>query len=609
MASVRALVVAAVVLIPALGRAADPQPYTVEIAETGHSDVDAAIAASSLLASLRESAPAPPFALIERARGDADRIQIALQSFGYYGATVNVTIDGHAVSDPDLPNVLDRVAQGTAVAVKVAVEPGPQYTLRDIHIDGSLPNDDAGALALAAGDPAIAADVLAGQTRLLTALQEDGYAYAKVDPPIAYLDHDARAVDLDFKVEAGPRAVVGPIAIRGRARRERGFHPRRHHRASGRPIQTERHRKSAPGAGEPRRVLGRQRARRRTAGCRFRSAADLRRAGTADARGEFVGELFHRPRRRRLGRLDPPQSVRQCRTTEPAAAVSGLGGNATDGLGYSASAAFIKPRFLEPNQAFEADMAAVNQDLDAYHQRAETVGIFLRRKYLPQWTVSVGLTAMHDEVSQEGTDRLYQLFGVPVSLAYDSTGLADPLADPTHGYRAALSVTPTFATGASDLIFATVQASGSAYLDLSGDGRSVIALRALAATVQGGSTFDLPPDQRLYAGGSATVRGFRYQSIGPRFPDDKPAGAASIDAGTVELRQRFGEDWGAAAFVDAGQASDRSLPFNGDINAGGGVGVRYYTGIGAIRADVAVPLTNVPDGDAFEIYVGLGQAF
>ena len=214
-ASVRALVVAAVVLIPALGRAADPQPYTVEIAETGHSDVDAAIAASSLLASLRESAPAPPFALIERARGDADRIQIALQSFGYYGATVNVTIDGHAVSDPDLPNVLDRVAQGTAVAVKVAIEPGPQYTLRDIHIDGSLPNDDAGALGLPPGEPAIAADVLAAQTRLLTALQEDGYAYAKVDPPIAYLDHDARAVDLDFKVETGPRAVVGPIAIRG----------------------------------------------------------------------------------------------------------------------------------------------------------------------------------------------------------------------------------------------------------------------------------------------------------------------------------------------------------------------------------------------------------
>ena len=52
-----------------------------------------------------------------------------------------------------------------------------------------------------------------------------------------------------------------------------------------------------------------------------------------------------------------------------------------------------------------------------------------------------------------------------------------------------------------------------------------------------------------------------------------------------------------------------SIPFNGDIEVGAGVGARYYTSIGAVRVDIAVPVTKVPNGDAFEIYVSLGQAF
>ena len=36
---------------------------------------------------------------------------------------------------------------------------------------------------------------------------------------------------------------------------------------------------------------------------------------------------------------------------------------------------------------------------------------------------------------------------------------------------------------------------------------------------------------------------------------------------------------------------------------------RYYTPIGPIRLDVAVPLNKLPGGDSFELYVGLGQAF
>jgi translocation and assembly module TamA len=37
--------------------------------------------------------------------------------------------------------------------------------------------------------------------------------------------------------------------------------------------------------------------------------------------------------------------------------------------------------------------------------------------------------------------------------------------------------------------------------------------------------------------------------------------------------------------------------------------VRYYTPIGPLRVDFAVPITREPHGDSFELYLGLGQAF
>ncbi len=66
---------------------------------------------------------------------------------------------------------------------------------------------------------------------------------------------------------------------------------------------------------------------------------------------------------------------------------------------------------------------------------------------------------------------------------------------------------------------------------------------------------------------------------------------------------------GAAAFVDAGQISNEGVPFTGPIRVGAGVGVRYYTSIGPIRVDVAVPLVRQRKTDAVQFYIGIGQAF
>ena len=109
---------------------------------------------------------------------------------------------------------------------------------------------------------------------------------------------------------------------------------------------------------------------------------------------------------------------------------------------------------------------------------------------------------------------------------------------------------------------------------------------------------------------AATVRGYKYQSVGPLFPlDSRPVGGVSVDAATVEYRQRFGSSFGAAVFVDAGQVGTKSAPFNGTLFTGAGVGGRYYTPIGPLRVDVAVPLNKRRKDASVELYIGLGQAF
>ena len=134
-------------------------------------------------------------------------------------------------------------------------------------------------------------------------------------------------------------------------------------------------------------------------------------------------------------------------------------------------------------------------------------------------------------------------------------------------------------------------------------------IRGQLGSVPGVSSLELPPDARFYAGGSATVRGYKYQTLGPHFGNNVPIGGTAIAAGTLEWRQRVLDKYGFAAFVDAGSVNSNGVPLGGQMLVGAGVGARYYTPFGPIRADIAVPLNRDPGNDSFEVYIGLGQAF
>jgi translocation and assembly module TamA len=597
----------ACLLVSGSVHAADPQTYSVAISGTNSAEVEATLRASSQLVTLAASGPVPAFALINRARDDVARIQTALDSFGFYQNSVNISIDGLAPDDPELPARLDAIAAGTPAPVKIAVTMGPLYRIGKITLKGEIPPKDRGALGLASGDPAVARTVLDAGPKLVSALQEDGYALAKADEPDVSADDGLHTIDVTYTVHAGPQVLIGEIRFTGLkdvhedfVRRALLIHSGDRYRTS----KIEEARQALAGLGV-------------FSGVNVRAADQL----SSDGRIALIFDLQERQRHAVTisGTYSTDLGINLATTWSHrnlfgnaeqlnlTAAGTGLGG-ANAGLGYNLAAQYIQPLFLEQNQVLEFDLNGIKQQLDAYDQTAETIGAYVRRKFSALWTGGAGLTLTHDQVVQEGSSHLYELLAAPVTASYDSTGITDALRDPVSGLRAGLALTPTHAFGGNNVSFLVTQATASSYFDLAGDGLSVVALRATAATILGGSNLSLPPDQRLYAGGSATVRGYAYQSLGPQFADGKPVGAKSVDAATVEFRQRFGTDWGAAAFVDAGQAGS-GTPFTGQIYAGAGLGARYYTAIGAVRVDVAVPLVHLPRGDSFELYIGLGQAF
>jgi translocation and assembly module TamA len=321
-----------------------------------------------------------------------------------------------------------------------------------------------------------------------------------------------------------------------------------------------------------------------------------------------------------------------------------LGGTASTGIGYDTKLAYTVPDFYHRDQSLELSIEALRQELQAYAENGQIASAILSRKLSSVWAISGGLSYEHEVVGQPGATcppppgtkpvevsgisvcpfsqiRTYELVLIPLAGRYDSTDLGSPLDDPTHGFRFTLNFTPTFSYGQFGTPFLVTQGTASTYFDVhklfpsDPTGRTVIAARAMGGVAEGALWYNLPPDQRFYAGGSGTIRGYRYQSVGPQFlytngtQTGIPEGGTTLSVGNLELRQRVGTNFGFVVFVDGGGISQSPIPFSGGYRIGVGAGMRYYTSIGPIRFDFAVPTRRGPADDRFEVYIGLGQAF
>ena len=103
-------------------------------------------------------------------------------------------------------------------------------------------------------------------------------------------------------------------------------------------------------------------------------------------------------------------------------------------------------------------------------------------------------------------------------------------------------------------------------------------------------------------GGDQTVRGYAFESLGVQ-QGDAIVGGRRLAVGSIEYTQWIGESWGVAAFVDFGNAWDKGVDF--DPAFGYGLGARFRTPIGPIRADLAY---GEKTGE-FRIHFSVGYTF
>ena len=99
---------------------------------------------------------------------------------------------------------------------------------------------------------------------------------------------------------------------------------------------------------------------------------------------------------------------------------------------------------------------------------------------------------------------------------------------------------------------------------------------------------ELPTSLRFFAGGDKSVRGYDLDELGPLDADGDVIGGDRLLSGSIEFDFPIRRNWSMALFSDAGSAFDDSPDFSYSV----GLGVRWYSPLGPIRADLAHPLNH-----------------
>jgi translocation and assembly module TamA len=227
---------------------------------------------------------------------------------------------------------------------------------------------------------------------------------------------------------------------------------------------------------------------------------------------------------------------------------------------------------------------------------------------------SVGLEAVATDERNRvigGIPRPRQTYFVGALPLYAMLDQSDNLLDPKKGFRAGLRLSPeTSRSQGVQSYYLRGQFDGSYYQPI--NDRIVAAGRVRFASIPGADLSRIAPSRRLYAGGAGSIRGFGYQAVGPKNDFLEPVGGRSLVELSAEARigtKFFDGALSVVPFIDAAAVSIDPVPDFRFIKVGAGIGIRYNTGFGPLRFDVATPI-NPDEGDGpVAVYVSLGQAF
>jgi len=544
---------------------------------------------SDVVALRKERPPITFYQLRRRAEGDVPLLVKALRAEGYYGGEVKLHIDAQA--------------EPLQVTFQVVLE--PVYLLKSIDIEPAgaappglrLPEPET--LGLQKGEPARARMILDGEETLLGILKSRGFPFSAIDDRKVLVDHADRSVAVLFRIMPGPVARFGKVKITGLQSVDEDLVRGKIPWIKGDPYNAD-------------------------------LLSEIHRRLTKTGLFAMV-KVVHGQHLDEGGLLPITIGVTERKHRSVGAGVSyktdgGPGAKISwehrnlfhhgERLTFTAAASDFtraaegtarKPEFWRPDQTLLVNVRAAEDRPDAYTSRNLRSSALVERDLGKGMTIGGGLAFKTSRVTQLDEEESFSLVSSPWHFDWDTR---DDVLEPTYGGRLVFQLTPYFDVVGEDFAFLKGKVSLSRCLEMVDNPSTLVAARVAVGSMVGASRDAIPADERFYAGGGGSIRGYPFQTVGP-LKEDEPLGGRSLFELSTELRLKVTDRVGLVAFLDGGTAFETTSPdFSHTLGWGTGLGLRYFTPIGPFRLDVGVPLNRRPEiDDSFQIYVSLGETF
>ena len=566
------------------------------------------VRAASTLWARRRSALGEGDNLLTMANADYRAILASLYANGYYSPQISITLNGREAADIPFDAEI-----GSGADVAVSVIPGPAFSFGAVSIGPLAPpaqrrNDRVeapGSTGLVAGAPARAGAIGDATDLAIEAWRQQGHPLASVAARSITADHARSEMDARATIDPGPTAGYGPVTFGGQTQTHDHFlalMTRLPENALFDPDDLEAMRARLLRLG----VFSSVRIEEATAldengqlpiNVSLRELP-LRRVGvglTLSSVDGFGAEAFWFHRNlfghgERL-RFD--------------AAISGLGlGVDFSAADYAIGAAFTRPGVLLPDLNFVMEFTAERETTSGFVTRNAEYQIGFQYRTGPFSADAAGFAAYSDIDDGIGFQR-YNMLGLHLGARYDRR---DSELDPRRGFYLETELTPFWEYQSGQGGLAAVL-EGRGYIPLGADEKFVLAGRARIGSLMGFDASNAPANMLFLSGGGNSVRGYGYNSRGIGSGTSLAGGLSLINL-SVEARWAVSETLGLVAFADAGLVGSTALPGEtGEWHTGIGLGLRYQTGLGPLRVDIARGLNRQSGDPEVALYIGLGQAF
>ena len=561
-----------------------------------------AVNEASQVRALQAQGQTDPQDLLAAARSDYARILAAMYARGHYSVDIRIQIDGReAAAIPVLE------APRSISTIRIAVDPGAPFRfglarVQPLPPGTELPQEFRTGAVAESGAVTSAVDVA------IKAWRETGHAKAFVAAQDVLADHAAKRLDVDVGLAPGPRLRFGHLEIVGEDR----MRERRIRKIAGLPegetfSETE---------------LRRAETRLRRTGI-FASVAltEDDQVTAPNLLGVTATVVEQKPRRYSFGAeiasLDGLSLSASWLHRNLLGGGERLGvsadvtniGSGESGVDYGLEVTLDRPATLTPDTTAGLVLGYSHEDEIDYNLDSVTFGLKFSHVFSERLTARAGLTYDYVDGRDPGGAFTFRNLSLPLGVTWDKRDVAN---NPTKGFYLDAEAKPFagFGTTGSGL---RATLDGRAYRSLGEPGKVVVAARVQAGAVLGSDLLETPRGDLFFSGGGGTVRGQPYRSLGIAvtrgFGPEFLIGGKYFLAGSLEVRAKVSDKIGVVGFVDWGSIGlDGFTGEFAESHAGAGIGLRYDTGLGPIRFDVAAPISGTT-GDGVQFYVGLGQSF